>query len=176
MVDHVKYRCRVDYSSPATDDHVAAAVEHYLAERVRIETEDGDWGDLADCFSEDAVWVDCAWGRVEGREHIRAFLREAMVGVDFENPTDFWAADGPRVLIKWRQVLPTPKPDGGRWQQSAVSTLLYAGDGLFRYEEDLLNVVHCVEDIVASGWAGGPGFQAPPERVDRDFDPTPRGA
>jgi hypothetical protein len=164
----------VNYDFPTTDDDVAPAVEHYLAERARIERDGGDWGDLADCFTEDAVWVDCAWGRVEGRERIRAFLREAMAGIDFENPTDFWAADGPKVLIKWRQVLPGDKPGGGRWQQSAVSTLLYAGGGLFRYEEDLLNVVHCVEDIAASGWQGGPGFQMPPEHVDRDFDPVPR--
>ena len=52
--------------------------------------------------------------------------------------------------------------------------MLYAGGGLFRYEEDLLNVVHCVEDIAASGWQGGPDFQMPPEQVDRDFDPAPR--
>ena len=164
----------MNYDFPASDDDVSPAVEHYLAERVRIETTGGDWGDLADCFTEDAVWVDCAYGRIEGREDIRKFLRAAMAGIDFENPTDFWAADGNKVLIKWRQVLPGTKPDDGRWQQSAVSTLLYAGGGLFRYEEDLLNVVHCVEDIAASGWQGGPDFQMPPEQVDRDFAPAPR--
>jgi limonene-1,2-epoxide hydrolase len=166
----------MNYDFPATDDLVTPAVEHYLAERARIERDGGDWGDLADCFTEHAVWSDCAWGRVEGREEIRAFLREAMVGVEFENPTDFWAADGTKVLIKWRQVLPGARSDGSRYQQSAVSTLLYAGNGLFRYEEDLLNVTHCVEDIVDSGWQPGPGFAAPPERPDRDFDPRPRSA
>lgn len=164
----------MNYDIPATDDDVAAGVERYIDARTRIEREDGDWGDLADCFTDDAVYVDCAWGRVEGREEIRAFLRQAMVGIDFENPVDFWAADGPRVLVKWRQVLPGTKPDGGRWQQSAVTTLLYAGGGLFRYAEDLLNVVHCVEDIAASGWQGGPGFTMPPTAPDRDFDPMPR--
>ena len=36
-----------------------------------------------------------------------------------------------------------------------------------------MNVAHCVEDIVASGWQPGPGFNAPPEHPDRNFDPAP---
>jgi hypothetical protein len=76
-------------------------------------------------------------------------------------------------MVKWRQVLPGSKPDGTPWQQSAVTTLLYAGGGKFRYAEDLLNVVHCVEDIAASGWDPGPDFNAPPEHPDRNFDPAP---
>ena len=163
----------MNYDIEASDDGVLPALERYIEVRTRIEREQGDWGELADCFTEDAVWSDCAWGRVEGRAEIAAFLREAMAGIDFENPIDFWAVDGPRVLLKWRQVLPGVKPDGGRWQQSAVTVLLYAGDGLFRYEEDIMNVAHCVEDIVESGWVPGPGFNPPPERPDRAFDPAP---
>ena len=163
----------MNYDIEATDDGVLPALERYIEVRTRIEREDGDWGELADCFTEDAVWSDCAWGRVEGRANIAAFLREAMAGIDFANPIDFWAVDGPRVLLKWRQVLPVAQPGGGRWQQSAVTVLLYAGDGLFRYEEDIMNVAHCVEDIVESGWVPGPGFNPPPERPDRNFDPAP---
>ena len=44
-----------------------------------------------------------------------------------------------------------------------VSTLIYAGDGPFRHEEDLLNVTHFVEDLIASGWTPGPEFNPPPE-------------
>ena len=38
----------------------------------------------------------------------------------------------------------------------------------FSYEEDLLNMAHVIEDIVASGWTPGPGFTAPPATPDRD--------
>jgi limonene-1,2-epoxide hydrolase len=166
----------MDYDLPASDDDVAAAVEHYIEVRQAIEREAGDWGDLADLFTEDCVWSDVAWGRVEGRENVRAFLRKAMVGVDTANPIDFWANDGPRVVIKWRQQFPGSKPDGRPWEQSAVTTLLYAGDGLFRYEEDLMNMAHCTEDVIASGWLPGDGFAVPPDAPDRDFDPHPRRA
>jgi hypothetical protein len=74
-------------------------------------------------------------------------------------------------VVKWRQVLPGARPDGTPWQQSAVSTLRYGGDGKWCYEEDLLNLVHVFEDIAASGWAPGPGFTAPPAAPDRNFDP-----
>ncbi|MBX3314734.1 MAG: nuclear transport factor 2 family protein [Actinobacteria bacterium] len=165
----------MNYHVDATDDEVEAAVTRYLALRTSIEEEGGDWGALADCFTEDAVWCDVAWGRVEGRENIAAFLREAMVGVDTQNPIDFWAADGPRVMVKWRQIFPgATKADGRPYEQSAVTTLIYAGDGLFSYEEDLMNMAHCVEDITASGWMPGDGFNMPPASPDRDFDPAPR--
>jgi len=162
----------VNYSFEASDDGVTDAIERYLEIRNRLDGEGGDWGELADLLTDDAVYVDCAWGRTEGKAAIAEFLRTAMVGIDFVNPVDFWAADGPRVMVKWRQVLPGRKPDGGLWQQSAVTTLIYAGGGLFRYVEDLLNVTHCIEDIVESGWQGGPGFNAPPARPDRNFDPS----
>jgi hypothetical protein len=163
----------MNYDLKPTDDDVLPALERYLEVRTRIEREGSDWGEMAECFTEDAVFCDCAWGRVEGRANIAAWIRTAMVGVDTENPIDFWAVDGPRVLIKWRQVFPGRKPDGGLWQQSALTTLIYAGGGLFRYEEDIMNVAHCLEDVVASGWQPGPGFTAPPDHPDRNFDPQP---
>jgi hypothetical protein len=67
------------------------------------------------------------------------------------------------VIVKYRQVL----PDGR--QQSGYSTLLYAGGGKFRYEEDVLNMAQVVEDLVASGWVPPEGMQMPPRNPDRDF-------
>jgi len=163
----------VNYHVDATDDGVTDAVERYIELRDRLERENGDWGELAEVLTDDAVYVDCAWGRTEGKANIADFLRSAMVGIDFHNPVDFWANDGPRVMVKWRQVLPGSKPDGTPWQQSAVTTMLYAGEGLFHYVEDLLNITHCVEDIIASAWQPGVGFNAPPEAPDRNFDPRP---
>lgn len=72
-------------------------------------------------------------------------------------------------MIKWWQILPGRRPDGSLWQQSGISTLVYAGDGKFSYEEDLLNMTHVIEDITASGWRPGPGFTPPPSDPDRNF-------
>jgi hypothetical protein len=50
-----------------------------------------------------------------------------------------------------------------------MSTLHYAGDGKFDYEEDLLNMVHVLEDLQADGWRPDPGFRPPPDTPNRDF-------
>ncbi len=51
-----------------------------------------------------------------------------------------------------------------------MSTLIYAGDGKFRYEEDLLNMVHVLEDMRASGaLANVKPAAMPPKHPNRDF-------
>lgn len=153
---------------------VQAALEHYLAVRGRLDRGEGEWVEYADLFTEDAVFVDVAWGRVEGRDAVAQLFTEAMSGLDFTFPVDFSAVDGDWIMVKWRQVLPGTRPDGRAYEQSAVSTIRYAGDGRFDYQEDVLNVVHTMEDIVESGWQPGPDFTDPPPNPNRDFTPPPR--
>lgn len=153
---------------------VRAALDRYIELRERLDRGDGDWTEMAEAFTDDAVFVDPVYGRVEGRSAIAQLFAHAMPGVDFTFPVDFTAIAGDWVVVKWRQVLPASRPDGRAYQQSAVSTLRYAGDGLFDYEEDLMNLAHVMEDIVASGWQPGDGFNAPPEAPDRNFDPPPQ--
>lgn len=151
-------------------DEVLATVEAYVELRDRIHRGEAGWTALADMFTDDVVYIDPAWGRVEGIEELRRFLDESMRGLeDWEFPVDFTAVDGDHVVVAWRQVLPGRRQDGGRWEQSGMSTLLYAGDGRFRFEEDLLNMTHVLEDLADSGWRPGPGFVAPPSRPDRDI-------
>ncbi|WP_426571397.1 nuclear transport factor 2 family protein [Aquihabitans sp. McL0605] len=154
---------------PFPHDEVAAAAASYRLLREAIERGERVWTDLADLFTEDAVYIDPAWGRIEGRDEIRTFMAESMTGLeDWTFPVEFIAIEGDDVVVKWTQELPGTKADGSRWTQSGYSTLVYAGDGRFSYEEDLLNMVQVIDDIVASGWAPGPGFTAPPAQPNRD--------
>lgn len=156
---------------------VQAAAERYRELRAAIERGEHTWTALADLFTDDAVYIDPAWGRIEGRDEIRAFMAESMTGLeDWTFPVEFIAIEGDDVVIKWTQILPGTKPDGGRWTQSGYSTLVYAGDGLFSYEEDLLNMVQVIDDIVASGWTPGPGFTPPPATPNRDVSRPGSGA
>ncbi len=88
---------------------------------------------------------------------------------DWDFPIEFAAIDGDNVVVKWLQQLPGQRADGSRYQQSGSSTMVYAGDGKFRYQEDLLNMVHVLDDLKASGWRPGPGFASPPAEPNRDF-------
>ncbi len=85
---------------------------------------------------------------------------------DWDFPIEFFAIDGDNVVVKWLQLLPGTRADGSRYQQSGSSTMVYAGDGKFRYQEDLLNMVHVLDDLKASGWRPGAGFASPPARAE----------
>ena len=151
-------------------DEVRATVDRYVALRASIEAGDNDWPDLADLFTDDVVYIDPAWGRIQGVDEVRAFMDESMRGLeDWDFPVEYTAIDGDTVVIKWTQQLPGTRPDGTRYEQSGYSTLVYAGDGKFSYEEDLLNMAHVLEDLKASGWTPGEGFMMPPAQPDRAF-------
>lgn len=150
-------------------EEVQALVDRYLDLRARIEAGQATWVDLAELFTDDAVYIDPAWGRVHGIDKIRSFLVESMRGLeDWRFPVRFAAIEGDDVVIAWRQVLPGRRPDGRPYEQSGVSLLRYAGDGKFSFEEDLLNMTHVLEDLAESGWRPGPGFVAPPRNPNRD--------
>jgi hypothetical protein len=152
-------------------DEIAATIERYIAVRDEIDKGNGTWQDLAQFSTDDAVFIDPAWGRVQGIEHMKATVfGEAMVGLeDWKFPTEFYAISGNNVVVKWRQVLPGRRPDGRGYVQSGYSTLIYAGNGKFCYEEDVLNMTHVFEDMKAIGFRPPPGMGIPPKSPDRDF-------
>jgi ketosteroid isomerase-like protein len=157
---------------PFAREEVEAAVQRYAAVRAEIDAGRGTWADLAQFFTDDAVFIDPAWGRVEGLAEMKATVfGDAMDGFeDWKFPIEFYAIDGDNVVIKWKQILGGTRPDGTPYQQSGVSTLVYAGNGKFRYEEDLLNMVHVLEDMRASGALEKVTPAAmPPRHPNRDF-------
>ena len=126
------------------------------------------WEDLAEFFTEDAVYIDPAWGRIEGREAIRRFMVESMSGLEgWTFPREWTGIEGDRLVSVWQNRLPGARPDGSPWQALGVSVLTYAGRGLFSSEEDVLNMAHVLELIRESGWKPGPGFTPPPAKPVR---------
>jgi len=155
-------------SHPA--EEVSAALASYVSLRERIAAGEAMWTDLAELFTDDAVYIDPAWGRLQGKSKLLEFFDESMRGLEgWEFPIEFTAISGNTVVIKWTQQLPARKQDGSRYEQSGVSTLVYAGNGKFCYEEDLLNMAHVIEDLTTSGWRPGQGFVSPPQQPDRNF-------
>jgi hypothetical protein len=155
---------------PFAREEIDGAIRRYIATRDEINAGVGGWDRLAEFFTDDAVFIDPAWGRVEGIDAIRAtVLGPAMGGLDdWTFPTDFYAVvDDDTVIVKWRQQF--PGRDGRLYEQSGCSTMVYAGGGKFRYEEDLLNMTHVLEDIAASGWKPTGPMHAPPSNPNRDF-------
>ena len=154
---------------PHSATEVEATLARYVAVREAIEAGDQTWSDLAQFFTDDAVYIDPAWGRIQGLDTIREFFVESMTGLeDWRFPFLFTAVNGDDVVTVWQQIVPGTRADGRPFVQTGVSLLRYAGGGRFSFEEDLLNMTHVLEDLAESGWRPGLGFNAPPPNPDRD--------
>lgn len=152
------------------DQELTDTLHRYLAFRREVDQGRQPWSALTQFFTDDAVFIDPAWGRIEGLAEIERFLIDSMTGIeDWAFPVDAVYVSGDEVVVKFRQVLPGRKADGSRYEQSGYSTLLYAGGGKFRYEEDVLNMVHVFEDLRAIGFTPPEGMSAPPPNPVRDF-------
>ena len=149
-------------------DEIEKTHDRYLEVRGCAERGEVPWSALAEFFTKEATFVDPAWGRYEGLDAIRSFLDQSMGGLEgWSFPQEWTLIENDRLVTRWMNRLPGERPDGGFYEAPGVSILLYAGNGRFCYEEDLLNMVHVNEVIRESGWKPGPGFRLPPEKPRR---------
>jgi len=156
-------------SSPI-ETEALATYARFVALRDEIDLGKQPWARLADFFTEDAAYIDPAWGRVEGREAIRRFFEESMAGLTghgWSTPQNWVMAQGARVVSQWDQVLGR-REDGSPWLVPGLSILYYAGDGRFCYSHDMLNMTHVGETMRAMQWRPPGTFHAPPKHPNRD--------
>jgi ketosteroid isomerase-like protein len=152
-------------SHPRKEVQQAADALH----RMRDKASAGEigWDALVDLFTEDATYIDPAWGRFKGREAIRRFLHDSMQGLkDWKFPTEWTVIDGNRVVNRFLNRLPGQRPDGTYYDVPGVSILEYAGGGRFSFEEDVINMVHLYEVLKECCWVPGPDLRLP-EKVVR---------
>jgi len=160
---------------PSYDDREREALETYRAyvnQRARAQRGEVPWSSIGDFFTDDCVFIDPAWGRIEGRAKMADFFDWSIVGLEgWEFPEMWTIADGDRVVSLWWNRLPGVDADGHPYQAPAMSILHYVGDGKFDYELDLMNMAEIGQVIARSGWAPGKGFRIPDAKPDRN--PTP---
>jgi ketosteroid isomerase-like protein len=148
------------------------AYRAYVAQRARCEAGEAPWSSLATWFTEDAVFVDPAWGRLQGRDDLVEFLDESMAGLDgWAFPEQWTMADGDRLVSFWWNQVPGTADDRSPRRVPAVSILHYAGDGRFDFELDVMNMVEVTEALAATRWSPGEGFRIPEPNPDRDPSP-----
>jgi ketosteroid isomerase-like protein len=145
--------------------------DRFVALRDEIDAGRKPWGALADYFTDDAAYIDPAWGRIDGRENIRTFFEKSMQGLTghgWSTPENWTMCEGPRLVSQWDQIL-GKKDDGTPWLVAGLSILYYTGNGLFCYSHDMLNMVHVNETMRAMSWRPpASGFNMPPRHPNRD--------
>ena len=76
-------------------EEILETYERYVSTRDRVEAGELGWQALADFFTEDATFIDPAWGRIEGRDAIRQFLEDSMAGLEgWTFPRQWTAVEG----------------------------------------------------------------------------------
>jgi len=138
-----------------TQPEIERAFADYQAAVTGIVTS-GDWASFADLFSEDATYEEHAFGTFTGRESIRSWVVTTMTSFPGNTMTSFpmaWhVVDAPtrRVICEVRNLMPDPG-DGSAHEESNLTILTYAGDGLWSREEDIYNPMRFA--TMTAGWA-----------------------
>lgn len=155
-------------SNSPVEQEALDTYQRFVNQRDRIDAGDAGWDTLADFFTEDGVYIDPAWGRQEGRETIRDFFVRSMAGLTgygWSSPERWTMVDGHRLVSHWDQVM-GDRAGGGQWIVPGLSILYYAGDGLFCYSHDYLNMTYVGETLKAMAWRPPAEFNMPPAKPD----------
>ena len=119
----------------------------------------GDWAIWGNQFSDDARYLEHAYGALEGREAIVAWITGVMAPFPTMTfPNDWVVFDEARgwVVFQCQNRLPHPTdPHGAPFQFPTWSLLHYAGEGRWAYEEDMYNAKAAAETVQAWLAAGG---------------------
>jgi len=113
-------------------------------ERAARAAASGDWRQWSEQFTEDATYVEHHFGEMHGRAAIHEWIQSTMD--EWPNcemtsfPVDWYVIDEDRgwVVFQVQNRMGDPG-DGSVWQDHNISILHYAGDGRWRYEEDVYN-------------------------------------
>jgi limonene-1,2-epoxide hydrolase len=95
------------------------------------------WADIAELFAADGVYAEPFFGRIEGREAIRAFLVKSMAGLEeWTFPLESITTGEGRVVTHWWNRLPGRRRGGGHFEFRGISTITYDDDGCIAHQLD----------------------------------------
>ena len=134
---------------------VEAEFERYV-ERGQIAVATGNWDQWADQFTEDARYFEHHYGKFNGREEIRSWIKGVMQPFpDMDFPVEWRMIDGNRVVMRCQNRLADPTGGDAPYQFPTLVILHYAGAGKWSYEEDVYNPDEAPAVIEAWVAAGG---------------------
>lgn len=135
------------------EQEIRSAFDHYrqaAGEAGRT----GNWELFVNCFSEDVHYIEHHYGVLDGRQAVLDWIVPAMTVFPVDHMVEFpwnWhLIDAERgwVVGEVANVMADPG-DGARYEAVNWTRLVYAGDGLFREEEDVYNPAEFAEMIGA---------------------------
>lgn len=135
--------------------------------RIRC-SESGDWSQYADTFTEDAHYIEHAYGDMHGREEIREWIVKVMAPFPhMVFPQDWIVFDeeAGAVVFQAQNIWPHPTdPEHPGFGFPVWTRLVYAGDGLWSSEEDMYNPARDAGRVLKQ-WRDAGGQFATAEQV-----------
>jgi hypothetical protein len=126
----------------------------------------GDWSIWAAVFTEDAQYIEHAFGEFRGRAAIREWITKVMAPFPHMTfPQDWVAFDEEHgaIVFQCQNRLEHPAdPNGEPFHFPTWTRLIYAGDGLFASEEDVYNPLRDAAKVVSAWGKAGGKFASPP--------------
>jgi SnoaL-like domain len=130
-------------SSEFTRSELAAAFEKFEATVARA-AETHDWDAWVEHYTPDVVYIEHAAGTMRGRDEVRNWIRRTMSTFPGSHMIAFpslWSViDEPtgRIIMELDNPMRDPG-DGTVIGEPNISIITYAGDGLWRQQEDIYN-------------------------------------
>jgi ketosteroid isomerase-like protein len=118
------------------------AFDQYNAARIESQ-ETGDWSIWAQRFTEDAHYIEHAYGEFQGRAAIEKWIIEVMSPFPTMTFPQDWSVideENGAVVFQCQNAMPHPTdPDGQPFSFPTWTRLVYGGDGQWKSEEDIYN-------------------------------------
>lgn len=144
-----------------TREELEEAFAAYDAVRIRC-SETREWAQYADLFTEDATYIEHAYGTMHGREAIRKWIVDVMSPFPHMQFPQDWVTFDPdhdAVLLQAQNLLPHPTdPQHPGFGFPTWTRLIYAGDGLWSSEEDMYNPARDAGRVIKEWQAAGGEF------------------
>lgn len=116
-----------------SDDEVVAAFKAIWTTGSTNE----DWVGWVDHLTPDVEYVERVFGRMSGRDEVRAWITSLMaVRFDVHAVLNWYIVAGDRVVLDMENRYYHPDPTRPHLDFGGVSILTYGGGGLFEREED----------------------------------------
>ena len=148
---------------PAPREEILEAFERYKSARDQA-SQTGDWSLWAAVFTEDAHYIEHAYGELHGREAIREWIEGVMAPFPTMTfPQNWWVLDEERsaVVFECRNEFPAPyQEDGTPFWFPNWTRIVYGGGGLWKSEEDIYNPARDAPRVIKAWIAAGGRFHS----------------
>jgi ketosteroid isomerase-like protein len=148
-------------------EEIEAALAKYNEARDRA-SQSGDWSIWADVFTDDAHYIEHAYGEFHGKKAVEEWITSVMAPFPHMTfPQDWLVIDeaNDAVVFCCQNRLEHPTdPNGEPFQFPSWTRLVYGGNMKWKSEEDIYNPAKDAPEVLR-GWIAAGGKFESPEKV-----------